>query len=51
MCATASSPSPPSNATSLRRRGCFDYFVQLCERLAASMIHDPERLSIVVRAW
>ena len=24
------------------------YFVQLCESLAASMIHDPERLSIVV---
>jgi two-component sensor histidine kinase len=24
------------------------YFVQLCESLAASMIHDPDRLSIVV---
>ena len=24
------------------------YFLQLCESLAASMIHDPERLSIAV---
>jgi two-component sensor histidine kinase len=24
------------------------YFIQLCESLGASMIHDPERLSIVV---
>ena len=48
----ASCPSPPFNAISaashLGNVTLRPYFTELCESLGASMIYDPERLSIEV---